>query len=216
MSGGNLQVNPYLSSEPGFTPDPKNNDNSVNYLRRLKAEIDSDAPSTSLVHSTPTPSSERERRSSPRFRCTGSVSLTPDGTEVRMWGTLTDISLRGCYVEMSSTLPVDTKVNLVIDSSGIRIRANGIVRISYPGLGMGILLTELAPEQSEFLDQLLATLAQTALSPSTQLIQERTVGDVLAAVDPLPFLNELRRFFDGRTTISRDEFIRIADRCQRT
>jgi hypothetical protein len=31
------------TEQSGFTPDPKNNDNSVNYLRRLKAETDAEA-----------------------------------------------------------------------------------------------------------------------------------------------------------------------------
>lgn len=132
-----------------------------------------------------------------------------------MWGKLTDISLRGCYAEMSSTLPVDSKVEMVIDASEIRIRAKGVVRISYPGLGMGILMTDLAPEQREFLDHLLAILSQTDPLAAPQLVQERTAADAVAAVDPIPFLNELRRFFTNKTTLSREEFIRIADRCQR-
>jgi hypothetical protein len=210
-------VNPYLSSEqPGFTPDPKNNDNSVNYLRRLKAQTEEEAPAKPMtaapVSAVP---SHRERRRSARFRCTGSVAMTPENSQVRMWGTITDISLRGCYVEMSSTLPVDTKVELVIDASGIRIRAKAVVRISYPGLGMGILISELAPEERQFLDKLLATLAQAAPVASSQLVPERTAADAIAAVDPIPFLNELRRFFASKTTLSREEFIRIADRCQR-
>jgi hypothetical protein len=210
-------VNPNTSSEQsGFTPDPKNNDNSVNYLRRLKAETEGEtvlkSPSAAQARNSP---HDRERRRSPRFRCTGSVALTPEGTDVRMWGTLTDISLRGCYVEMSSTLAVDTKVVLVLDALGIRIRAKGVIRISYPGLGMGILMTDLAPEQREFLNQLLGTLSQASAVPAPQLVQERSAADVIAAVDPIPFLNELRRFFDSKSPLPREEFFRIADRCQR-
>ena len=208
-------MNPYLSSEPGFVPDPKNNDNSVNYLRRLKAETDGDSPLMPLARQHPVAPIPSEKRRSPRFRCTGSVALTPDATETRMWGTLTDISLRGCYVEMSSTLPVDTKVELVMDASGFRIRAKGIVRISYPGLGMGILITELDPAQRQSLDELLAALAATANVSSSQLVQERTAADAVDAVDPIPFLDELRRFFKSKTALTREEFIRIADRCQR-
>ena len=55
-----------------------------------------------------------------------------------MWGTLTDISLHGCYVEMNATSPIDTKVDLVLKSFGIRIEVSGTVRTSYPFLGMGI------------------------------------------------------------------------------
>jgi len=206
------------TEQAGFAPDPGNNDNSVNYLRRLKAQIEAETPGTPPVHTAAVgqnPSPQRERRRSPRFRCTGSVSLIPDASQVRMWGTVTDISLRGCYVEMSSTLPVDTKVNLILDVSGIRICARGIVRISYPGLGMGILMTELVTEQREFLDQLLGTLAQAIPHASPQPIQERSAAAVIGAIDPIAFLNELNRFFDSQTLLSREEFFRIAERCQR-
>ena len=62
-----------------------------------------------------------------------------------MWGTLTDISLHGCYVEMNATFPVDTKVDLVLKSFGIRIHTPGRVRATYPSLGMGICFAEIEP-----------------------------------------------------------------------
>jgi PilZ domain len=62
---------------------------------------------------------------------------------VRIWGTVTDISLHGCYVEMNTTLPVGTKVDLVLKSFGVRIEAPGTVRASYPFLGMGICFAEI-------------------------------------------------------------------------
>jgi hypothetical protein len=210
-----------MSEPSGFTPDTRNNDNSVNYLRRLKEQIDaetaadsaqSESATTTLQSKTP----PRERRRSPRFKCAGSVAFTVESSQVRVWGSLTDISLRGCYVEMSNPFSIDTKVSLVIDTSGVRIRARGVVRISYPGLGMGILLTELAPEQRELLEQLLATLAHVVPPAAPELVQERTAENVLGAVDPVPFLEELQRFFTGKPNLSREEFFRIADRCHRT
>lgn len=203
-------MNQHLSSEPDFTPDPKNNDASVNYLRRLKAEIEGESPARPAVAS-----SQHERRRSPRFRCTGSAAIAPNATEVHMWGTVTDISLRGCYVEMSSTLPVDTKVGMVLDVAGIRVRAKGIVRISYPGLGMGILITELPHEQREFLDQMLALLAQDKAAPGPPVIPEKAAAHTFAAVDATALLNELQRFFHDHPALSREEFYRIADRCRR-
>jgi hypothetical protein len=156
----------------------------------------------------------RERRRSPRFQCKGSVSITAESSQVRMWGTVTDISMRGSYVEMSSTLPVDSKVSLVLDISGIRIRAKGIVRISYPGLGMGVLLTEVLADQREFLDQLLATLAEANAVTTSEEHQEKAATETLAGVDTVVLVNELRRFFTGKSVLSREEFIRIAERCQ--
>ncbi|HEY6302122.1 MAG TPA: hypothetical protein VIX14_03565, partial [Terriglobales bacterium] len=36
-------------------------------------------------------------------------------------GTLTDVSLHGCYLEMNTTFPVGTKVKLVLKSFGVRV-----------------------------------------------------------------------------------------------
>jgi hypothetical protein len=34
--------------------------------------------------------------------------------------------------------------------------------------------------------------------------------------DPIAFLNELKRFFDSKAILSREEFFRIAKLCQRS
>lgn len=133
-----------------------------------------------------------------------------------MWGTLTDISLRGCYVEMSTTFPVDTRVELVLETLGIRFRARGTVRISYPFLGMGILLTEIAPDQKVLLEGLLSTLAKTTTVSNPEVAQDSSAAETLVAADPIAFLNELKRFFDSKALLSREEFLRIAKRCRRS
>ena len=93
-----------------------------------------------------------------------------------MWGTLTDISAHGCYVEMSNTYPADTPVYLVLKSCGIRIQAPGTVRASYPGLGMGIRFAEIEPEQQAQLQQLLAMLAGRSPASNRGTAQETVVG----------------------------------------
>lgn len=67
----------------------------------------------------------RGMRQSPRIRCSGSVEFRSEGSDEHLWGTLTDISLHGCYVEMSDTFPVDTNVYLVLKSFGLRIQTQG-------------------------------------------------------------------------------------------
>lgn len=218
-----MDPNPY-SEQPGFKPDPGESGNSVNYLRRLKAQIEIERGSEAAAVAPraprapalpPTSPSGKERRRSPRYRCTGSVAFTPEGSSVRLWGTLTDISLRGCYVEMTATSPVDTKVDLVLDALGIRIRAQGVVRISYPALGMGILLTVIAPEQKVFLDQLLAKLAHADPLTQPPMARERSAANLIAAAEPHALLSELSRFFDNNLTLTRETFRQIAERCQR-
>jgi hypothetical protein len=133
-----------------------------------------------------------------------------------MWGTLTDISLRGCYVEMSTTFPVDTKVELVLEALGVRFRARGTVRISYPFLGMGILMTEIEPDQKVLLEQLLSALAKSSSSSQPEATPHHSATDLFVGADPIAFLNELKRYFDGKALLSREEFFRVAKLCQRS
>ncbi len=216
-------MDPYFSAdEPGLISEARKTDDGANYLRRLKARPGEEEPSRPDVSAGPTPVSSqsppggKDRRRSPRYKCSGSAEFTAEGTNVRMWGTLTDISLRGCYVEMSTTFPVDTKVELVLEALEIRFRALGTVRISYPFLGMGILITEIAPDQKLLLEQLLATLAKANNLAKPEVTQDCSAADMIVEAEPIAFLNELKRFFDSKALLSREEFFRIAKRCRRS
>jgi hypothetical protein len=100
-----------------------------------------------------------ERRGSRRYQCTGSVALRLEDSEVRLWGTLKDISLNGCYVEMATTFPVNTQANLELESEGVRVLAGATVRASYPSLGMGLCFSRLAPTQHLRIKEILAASA---------------------------------------------------------
>jgi hypothetical protein len=76
-----------------------------------------------------------------------------------MGGTLTDISLNGCYVEMNNTYPVDTKLNLELDVISMKIKLSGIVRATYPFLGMGISFGQIEAKPLAQLQELLVALA---------------------------------------------------------
>lgn len=101
-----------------------NEGEGVNYLRRLKESVPASAPVESApkdekVAAAMTALGLKERRRAPRLHCSGSVEFRAEGTDVRMWGTLTDISVHGCYVEMTNTFPTHTKVNLALKSCGL-------------------------------------------------------------------------------------------------
>jgi hypothetical protein len=148
------------------------------------------------------------------FAARAAWEFRADGNDVRMWGTLTDVSLHGCYVEMHTTFPVGTKVNLVLKSFGIRIQAPGTVRATYPFLGMGICFAEIEPEQQLQLNQLIAALAghstPNAGSPEANSIQDSPRSD-----DPKTLLDEIKVFFQKHPMLSREEFNQIAKRVRR-
>lgn len=216
-------MDPHIEpDQPGLARDAKGED-GADYLRRLKTLADEDASSaptatSSVVVPAPTNSpSFKERRRSPRFHCAGSAEFRAEGSDVRTWGTLTDVSLHGCYVEMNTTFPLGTRMNLTLDAVGVRVRVQGTVRVSYPFLGMGICFAELEPAQQAQLEQLLAALAgQSSLSnPASAATAADTSTHSLADVDPTAMLDELTQFFRGSHLLSREEFYQIAKRARR-
>lgn len=213
-------MDPNLYAEqPGLPLDTHKSEEGASYLRRLKTQVSAEGSTGAVGQANPVPGavaySGKERRRSPRFRCNGSVEFRAEGSDVRMWGTLTDVSLHGCYVEMSTTFPVGTKVELVLDAMGIRVHAQGTVRVSYPFLGMGICLSDLEPGQQTQLEQLLGAVAGQGTIPDPALTRETATQEVTGTTEPAIFLDEVRRFFAHHQLLSRDEFFRIAQRCRR-
>jgi hypothetical protein len=79
-----------------------------------------------------------ERRAEPRSVCKGSTSIRQSNTRFPLGAPVTDISLSGCYVELMTTLPVGTKVELTLRVADITVNCAAEVRTSHPGVGMGM------------------------------------------------------------------------------
>jgi hypothetical protein len=100
-----------------------------------------------------------ERRQHPRRRCSLSVELHPATQESRIWGRVSDISLGGCFVEMSSTLKEGTKVRLALWIQDKKLWAVGKVAAARLGSGVGIEFEEIKTDDREQLKRYLDTLA---------------------------------------------------------
>jgi hypothetical protein len=157
-----------------LTPALDDSDEGTNYLRRLKGK-----PGGSVDHAnagsgsgtltaSKTPEAPpaigaaspfTERRKAPRFSCAGRIEMRVEGADYRMGGTLTDISLHGCYVEMNNTYPVGTKLNLELEVISKKLKLSGVVRAAYPFLGMGISFGAIERKPLAELQELLVALA---------------------------------------------------------
>jgi hypothetical protein len=204
-----------------MSPDLSKSEEAVNYLRRLKASVAEGVASGAAARcdgrgATTMGPGFKERRQSPRLRCSGSAEFRVEGSDVRMWGTLTDISLHGCYVEMNATFPVDTKVDLVLKSFGIRIRIAGRVRATYPSLGMGICFADIEPGEQMQLKQLLAALSGRSTVYTAKSAEESGMKEALGSADPRAILGEIMGFFQNHNLLSRTEFCQIAKRACRS
>lgn len=133
-----------------------------------------------------------------------------------MWGTLTDVSLHGCYVEVNSTFPLGTRMSLNLEALGVRVHVQGTVRVSYPFLGVGVCFSKIEPGQQVQLEQMLAALSRqrSAGSASTAVPVANSTCS-LADVDTKTVLDELAQFFRSNHLLSREEFYRIAKRARR-
>ncbi|HEY6769783.1 MAG TPA: PilZ domain-containing protein [Candidatus Sulfotelmatobacter sp.] len=123
---------------------------------------------------------------------------------------LTDLTMGGCYLEISSPFPVATRVTLSMRAGEMELRAEGAVRVMHPDRGMGVEFTKATPLHKEALEKFLAGLMKNrsmrpelfvqpegleADGPSTPLKAERAVLD-----DPLLSL------FRTKTNLSTDAF----------
>lgn len=105
------------------------------------------------------PDTPYSRRKNARYHCTGGVELRRSETAPSIWATLSDISMEGCYVQASSTLPSGTEVVFLIRAGEIQFRGRAYVKTSHHAVGMGLEFRNLATEDQRQLDFLIGTLA---------------------------------------------------------
>jgi hypothetical protein len=100
-------------------------ESGADYLRRLKQDqgqpLTTASSNTPAVSTPPKKTGSSERRQSPRYKCQGSAEFRVEGSDVRIWGTFTDLSMHGCYIEMTATYPVGAVVNLDLGLSGLQV-----------------------------------------------------------------------------------------------
>jgi CheY-like chemotaxis protein len=73
---------------------------------------------------------------------------------------LMDLSLGGCYLEISSPFPVSTRVTLSMRAAEVELKAEGVVRIMHPDKGMGVEFTQATAEHRALLENFLSVLME--------------------------------------------------------
>jgi len=193
-------------------------DDSVSYLRALKqssgpGEATAAAPAREAVHQNP---AQRpfpgEKRRSVRYKCEGSVNIREEGTEVHTWAAFTDVSQHGCYVEAQATYPVGKMLHLKLEANGVTVTAMGVVRVSYPCLGMGIAFTNVAPEVRDQLRELLGSITHPTgiMGPGiASTIQAHSVSTLPTINNPAAAVRAIVDFFESRQMLMREDFVRL-------
>jgi PilZ domain len=102
-----------------------------------------------------------EQRKNPRFRCQNSIEVHVQGG-ASFWGTASDLSLEGCYVEMPLPLAPGTKLTLGLWLGQNKIAAEALVIHRTPGLGVGIRFTQITEQDVDGIRRFLQTLSPFA------------------------------------------------------
>src|SRR5262249_41522558 len=156
-----------------------------------------------------------ERRRNPRFKCEGSATFRVQGSTVRTWGTFTDLSMSGCYVELKATFPVGAIIDLELELNGVRTQIEGEVRISYPFLGMGVAFRNINAENRMQIQTMIDTIHPAPVKPLTvDPRDEIHPASMPIILNPGAALQALADFFEGHTLLSKDEFIRLLRKSQ--
>ncbi len=105
-----------------------------------------------------------EHRTSARFRCQNPVEVhVHQGAS--FWGTVADLSLGGCYVEMPIPLPPGTKLKVGIWFGQAKAWAEAQVAHRTPGLGIGLKFVEISDQDLGQIRRFLEGLAPFARKP---------------------------------------------------
>ncbi len=98
-----------------------------------------------------------ERRRNPRYRCQNSVEIhVPEG--VSFWGTVADLSLGGCYVEIPIPMELGKKLKVGIWFGPTKAWAEARVAHGVPGLGIGLKFTEVSEPNLDQIRRFLESL----------------------------------------------------------
>jgi len=90
-----------------------------------------------------------ERRKAERYKMSVGVQLSDEGQRVAMRGSTADVGIGGCYIETLFPPAVGVRLQVLLWLGSAKLLAKGIVRASYPGVGMGIEFLDLSWEETE-------------------------------------------------------------------
>jgi hypothetical protein len=105
------------------------------------------------------PASVKERRTVPRYPLIASVEILESSSAMRLSGRISEISRKGCYVDVLNPLPVGTAIQLRISRDNGSFASAGRVIYADQGMGMGVVFVGVPAEQLKILDAWIAELA---------------------------------------------------------
>jgi CheY-like chemotaxis protein len=104
------------------------------------------------------------RRGQTRYACRLGAEVYQQGSAVRNYCHLSDLSPGGCYLEMPLAFPAGTAVEITVRTQELKLRLSGKVKASHPGYGMGVSFTLSSKDERQGVQQLIDFVAAAAES----------------------------------------------------
>jgi hypothetical protein len=121
---------------------------------------------------------------------------------------LTDLSLGGCYLEMASPFPVRTLVVLSMRVGDLQVKAEGVVRVMHPEIGMGVEFTQRTEQQREHVAKFIQALMKSNGALPDLLVEPEGLepeGNAPAFLKP-DIDDPLVELFQNKSTLSVEAF----------
>jgi len=95
-----------------------------------------------------------------RFPVTGRAYVSRISGGAGVWAKIGDISLAGCYLQISEPVEVGRRLTLLAKIGNAELEVTGVVRVRYPGIAMGIEFTFMSKADRHTLSGLIAHLEE--------------------------------------------------------
>jgi len=153
-----------------------------------------------------------ERRIFPRYSIVGTAEVWEQGYSFSNRGTVTDISMSGCYVQMLNPMTSGQKLRFKLTLGKTSFEGDAIVVNQHPSLGMGIDFENLTADQ------------QKNLNACIQYAQERQAGQEITSDGKADSVEQMKagraaviaskvqEWFRDHDLMTRDEFRKLVER----
>ena len=112
---------------------------------------------------------ETEKRWYTRHECTGGATIHAEGLGFPILGQVKDIAQGGVYVETITRIKVNTEVYIKMNVEGVQVESSGVVRTSYPMVGVGISFQNLSPDNQEKIFSILQSIRNRAAASKNMI-----------------------------------------------
>jgi len=124
---------------------------------------------------------------------------------------LTDLSSGGCYVEMPSPFPANTRVILGMRLAKIESRVEGVVRVMHPEIGMGVEFTRTNNQQRKHLEKFIHSLRNSNGAQPALTVEPEGMNDGEPMTSTAPVMDEsedpLLELFHRKTDLTAEGFL---------